>query len=259
MIHWRLAQWCSEAVSKIYYPPDRDAVYEELRQHLDDRCEELLAQGISKDEAAKKAIEAMGDPNELSIQLAAIHRPFWGFACSITKWLLRAVAIITAVVLLVNIVVHFLDKSPSFGKPDPLWRGNGTVYLSAKQNWVDSSDGYTFVVKNAYIRDDIYINSDGIEEAKPFLMVEMTILTFNNIVRPSGAKARFWGIDNQGREYEGRYFQVFKATPERPFVNDHCYKIPLETYEDLTWFELRYTDAGRDLVLHIDLTGGDSV
>jgi hypothetical protein len=52
---------------------------------------------------------------------------------------------------------------------------------------------------------------------------------------------------------------VRKATPERPFINDYVYKIPLETYEDLTWFELRYTDAGRDLVLHIDLTGGDSV
>ena len=259
MKRWKLENWCFAAVEKIKYRPDRDTVYAELLQHMDDRCESFIAQGMTKEEAITKTVEVMGDPHELAVQLAAIHRPFWGFACSITKWLLRAVAIITAVVLLVNIVVHFLDKSPNFDKPDPLWRGNETVYLSAKQNWVDSSDGYTFVVKNAYIRGETYIYNDGTEETKLFLLVEMTILTFSNIVSPSGATDRFWGIDNQGRLYDGRYFRVFKATPERPFINDHVYKIPLETYEDLTWFELRYTDAGRDLVLHIDLTGGDSV
>ena len=62
MEHWKLTQWCTYAVSKIKYTPDRRAVYDELRQHLDDRCEDLLAQGMSKEEAAERAIELMGDP-----------------------------------------------------------------------------------------------------------------------------------------------------------------------------------------------------
>ena len=80
MQHVELTHWCIHAVQKIKYPPDREKVYLELRQHLDDRCEDFLAQGMDADTAAKKACEVMGDPYEIADYLAAIYRPFWGYA-----------------------------------------------------------------------------------------------------------------------------------------------------------------------------------
>lgn len=259
MKHWKLSHWCGDAVHKIHYPPDRDAVYEELRQHLDDRSEEFLAQGLSEEEAINKTLEVMGDSYELSIQLAAIHRPFWGFAYSITKWILRVVAIITALLFVVNIVGQLIHPAYEINTSGGVYQGSvtGNVLYSVKQNCVDSSDGYLFSVHNAYIREDTYIYSDGTEEVKLFLLIEMTISTLNSIGAPICAEHNFWGTDNQGRYYGGNYFLMYSNYTNARYISDCVFMIPLETYEDLTWFELCYTEAGRDLVLHIDLTGGD--
>ena len=259
MKHWKLSRWCGEAVHKIHYPPDRDAVYEELRQHLDDRSEEFLAQGMSQDEAIEKTLAAMGSSYDLAIQLAAIHRPFWGFAYSITKWILRVVAVIAALLLVVNIVgqlIHPVHEINTLSRP---FQGTstGNVLFSVEQNWVDSSDGYTFSVHNAYVREDTYVYSDGTEEVKLYLLIEMTISTLNSIGAPVCAEHDFWGTDNQGRYYGGNYFLMYSNYTNARYISDCVFKIPLESYEDLTWFELCYTDAGRDLVLHIDLIGGD--
>ena len=259
MVHWKLSHWCAIAVHKIHYPPDRDAVYEELRQHLDDRSEEFLAQGMTKEEAIEKTLEAMGDSHELAVQLAAIHRPFWGFAYSITKWILRVVAVIAALLLVVNIVGRLINPAQEIHALSKPYQGSvtGNVLFSVKQNAVDSSDGYTFSVHNAYVREDTYIYSDGTEAVQLYLLIEMTISTFNSIGAPIYAEHDFWGTDNQGRYYGGNYFLMYSNYISTQYISDCVFKIPLETYEDLTWFELCYTEAGRNLVLHIDLTGGD--
>ena len=105
MQHWKLGKWCNQAVRLIRYPPDRKEVFEELRQHVDDRSDLFLAQGFSQEEAVEKTLLAMGDADELAPQLAAIHRPFWGFAYSITKWFTKLV--IFALLLLLKCHIYF--------------------------------------------------------------------------------------------------------------------------------------------------------
>lgn len=100
MEHWKLGQWCYRAVRLIRYPPDRRAVLEELRQHVDDRSELYLEQGFSQEEAVQKTLHAMGDADALAQQLSDIHKPFWGFAWSITKYL----SIATIAVMLVAVL-----------------------------------------------------------------------------------------------------------------------------------------------------------
>ena len=62
MKNWKLTNWCNVAVHKIRYGPDREAVFLELKQHLDERSDSFLAKGLSKTEATEKTLEVMGDP-----------------------------------------------------------------------------------------------------------------------------------------------------------------------------------------------------
>ena len=72
-------RWCSAAVGRIRFVPDRWEVYEELYAHMEDQYEELTAGGMGEKEAEAEVVSAMGDPEETARQLERIHRPFWGY------------------------------------------------------------------------------------------------------------------------------------------------------------------------------------
>ena len=256
MEHWKLENWCYEAVEKIKYRPDRDAVYAELLQHLDDRCESFIAQGMTKDEAVKKTVEVMGDAKGLAVQLAAIHRPFWGFAYSISKWLLIIIAVIM-VVQLIGSIVNFAKAPPII--IDDWVTASDMEYnpiTNVKPESTDTSDGYTFTVKEAQITELVYTYQDGTQKSLTYLYVLVNISTSNPFALPCYGGDAFWGTDNRGQYYKESDIRYHTATTVLPFSNDCLFKIPLDSWDDLTWFELRYDQAGRDIVLHIDLAGG---
>lgn len=68
--------WCYHAVAEIRFKPDREAVFRELKNHLEDHYEYLLAQGTVPEKAMTLAMEAMGDPEEIAPQLGKIHKPW---------------------------------------------------------------------------------------------------------------------------------------------------------------------------------------
>ena len=53
-------------------PQQREQVAEEFRAHLEDRLDDLLARGISRDQAVSLALEEFGDAAGLAAQLAQI-------------------------------------------------------------------------------------------------------------------------------------------------------------------------------------------
>ena len=67
MKHWKLTQWCVHATGRIRYSPDRKAVHEELRQHLDDRSDGFLAKGFSEEEAIEKTLDAIKKGNNITL------------------------------------------------------------------------------------------------------------------------------------------------------------------------------------------------
>ncbi len=87
-------RWCSAAVGRIRFVPDRWEVYEELYAHMEDQYEELTAAGLSEDEAVKEVTASMGDPEETARQLERIHRPFWGYALRAARWCLLIAAVL---------------------------------------------------------------------------------------------------------------------------------------------------------------------
>lgn len=78
--------WCKRATKGIKYRPDRQEVYSELYQHIEDRYLDFLDQGMKEDKAIQMTLCVMGEAEEIAPQLAAIHRPFWGYLYSLCKW-----------------------------------------------------------------------------------------------------------------------------------------------------------------------------
>src|SRR6476469_4879048 len=55
-------------------PQQRGAVADELRSHLEDRLDELMARGVSREDAVKQALAEFGDAAGLAGQFLAIQR-----------------------------------------------------------------------------------------------------------------------------------------------------------------------------------------
>src|SRR5262245_37984981 len=72
----------------------RRAIAEELRTHLEDRLDELLARGVSREEAIQQALAEFGDAAGLAAQFASISRG------RRRRWLMRAISFSVAAIVL---------------------------------------------------------------------------------------------------------------------------------------------------------------
>ena len=72
----------------------RRAIAEELRTHLEDRLEELLGHGVSREQAIQQALSEFGDAAGLAAQFASISRG------RRRRWLMRAISFSAAAMLL---------------------------------------------------------------------------------------------------------------------------------------------------------------
>lgn len=64
---------------------DRDAIENELSNHIEDSIQDLMKDGLSFEEAESVAISQMGDPVEVGKQLNQEHHPILGYTWIISK------------------------------------------------------------------------------------------------------------------------------------------------------------------------------
>ena len=270
---WKFKNWCDAAVSGIIFPPDQKAVHAELLNHLYDHYDDLVDQGVDRDTAQAMALAAMGDANEIAPQLAAIHRPFWGYFLRVTRILL-AVTLSTALILSAAQLwrTRYHDFSENGGL-DPFgttsaFRDFGTyerVYY-AEPNQSVQCDGYTITLTKAAVwyadhHDD---KSDAADHHNFYFQMEV----FNP--RPwaefTDISRWFWAVDSLGNTYDCFYEGIVNYAP---YIAGNSYHTGPQTYthdmwindyrsEDADWIEFHYDRDGRDLVLRLDLTGGDA-
>lgn len=67
-------EFCRQVLDQVRFLPDHDAIFQELKGHIEDRKETLLNRGLSEPEAEAQAVAAMGDPAELGKALNREHR-----------------------------------------------------------------------------------------------------------------------------------------------------------------------------------------
>ncbi len=98
-------KWLKAATKEIRFPPDREAVREELAAHLEDRAADLrrVFPEMTEEEARERAAGEMGDASEIGKALGKIHKPWLGWLWTASKILLGlalAVLVIQALLLL---------------------------------------------------------------------------------------------------------------------------------------------------------------
>lgn len=153
--------WLDAATRDIRFGPDRMAVRAELAAHLEDKQADLcrIFPDIPPEEAEQRALEAMGDPEEIGRELAKIYKPWLGYLWRVSKWVAVSVVLIF---LAINILKN--DYYQSAGHP--LWGQFSTVYGQTTGEKIRMG-GYTFQIVGAafvdYPEDSPYI--DGIQVA----------------------------------------------------------------------------------------------
>ncbi len=242
--------WCYHAVAQIRFKPDRQAVFEELKAHLEDHYDDLISQGNSPEKAKLLAMEAMGDPEEIAPQLGEIHKPWLGFIYRVVKWI-TIPACAMAIFLLIAFCgshVHSLISTANYDSLRAEAQG-GSYY---QPNVTDSSDGYRFKVTEA-----------AVNAAGDTLHLELQITYWPWLPQP-GIANYFWAVDSLGNYYACRkdvmYDDVPKVAYQGGFYSQGFESNDLEVRHfdaGAQWLELHYDRDGRDIVLRIDLTGGE--
>lgn len=82
------AQFCEQVCLMIRWKAARGPVADELAAHLEDHAAALMERGTPEEEAAQRALEAMGDPEELGRQLNRAHPPLLCFSVLVTNIIL---------------------------------------------------------------------------------------------------------------------------------------------------------------------------
>ncbi|MHC4878536.1 MAG: permease prefix domain 1-containing protein [Planctomycetota bacterium] len=85
-------------------PEQTAAISDELRDHLEERFEELVRSGLDRDEAIQQALDEFGDASGLAVNLTKVSQK------PIRRWLIGS-TVVTAVTLLVGLSA-FLTSEP---------------------------------------------------------------------------------------------------------------------------------------------------
>lgn len=251
-----IEQWCDTAVSYIRFPPDRPAVRQELLEHMQDKYDGYMGQGMLPADAERRVIREMGSDRETGLLLRQIHKPYLGWVWRATQGLL----VIALVLAGFNFWgwksdLHISGESPLMFPQELFERtaddsGKRVLYPGC----TDSSDGYTFTVTKAACWDD----SDSF-----FFRLEVTN------PRPwagdTEAPRWFYAVDNLGNYYYA-YYEADRSIESAVAGNGVRTNLFTDTWDmwidnyvswDADWLELRYDKEGRDVALRIDLTGGE--
>ena len=101
-------EFCGRVCRRVRFRPDRAAITAELTAHLEDHMDALVARGFPPETAARQAVAAMGDPEEIGQELDKSHSfllgwfqicfrvAVWGLAMLVLLFTLPQAGIIAA-------------------------------------------------------------------------------------------------------------------------------------------------------------------
>ena len=70
-----MEEYIKKLLEQVRFEKAHKAIGDEIRSHIEDQIEENISEGMEKEEAEKKAVEDMGDPVDVGIELDRVHRP----------------------------------------------------------------------------------------------------------------------------------------------------------------------------------------
>jgi len=266
MSKWKLEQWCVHASQGVRYLPDRKQVYKELRQHVDDRYESFIARGETEEEAVEHTLHAMGDAREVSKLMGQIHRPFWGYLYSVTKWVAIAMAC-ACLLYLPYSLDHVYDYQPqSHGVL--IWgveRENPIMYTEPGTSV--ACDGYSITLTDVTLyRTDMGFGT------REELVFHLKLANRNPWAKMPDIMDWICAEDSNGNYYYsyGEYLDYYQMDEFRQrrlygiarkrdlFTTVYEMHLGYRIPDGTQWIDLHYNRDGRDWKIRIDLTGGNS-
>lgn len=271
---WKFKNWCEAATDGIIFPPDREQVRQELMNHLYDHYDDLVAQGVDKETAQTLALDAMGSAAEIAPQLAAIHRPFWGYFLKATR---IALVLTLCALVLSGIFWHryVYDYSSSY-KGDSFYpfaqSHHGSAYTTetrlfyAEPNQSAQCDGYTLTLTRAALWHTYQLNAEKQVRNYDTLYVQMEVFNPRPWAEHREIGHWFWAVDSLGNVYDSFHKGIINYAPNiwcgyehtAPLTYTYIMEINDFRSQEAEWIEFHYDRSGRNIVFRVDLTGGDA-
>lgn len=170
MANYNRNGWLDTAMGQVRCKPEHKAIRAELLGHLEDKEQYFLDSGMEPREAARAAVEAMGDPVEIGKELDKAHPVFWGRLYTLTK----AVIVLLCLVVLFcavdyanknDITTILLQNYPlRVQQTDPYERGGKDVVILDVEKEPVTLSGYTVEVTQAYWSPKVYSGGENVLE-----------------------------------------------------------------------------------------------
>ena len=276
-----IGAWTQRAVSHIRFRPDRATVEAELRAHYEDHRDALLRAGKDRGAAERDALAALGDPDETGRLLNCAHRPWLGWAWSLSRW----VVALAAALLLIGwfkfpvreAAQHYFSGYPTFygaaeedstrqqaaryaGEPYP---GETSRVCGVCAQEARAGD-YAVSVERAFA-----YHAEGENGGEPYIYDGCNILLRARadsltLGTPYTLLTYVAARDDRGNEYVNTRSTGNWRTDQPSLsgntvgrrLNDFYFDLWLENYDPAArWVELYYDRMGVAFTLRIDLTG----
>lgn len=149
------ARYCAAVCDQVRFRPDRAAIQSELWDHLEDHAAALEGEGLSREEARARAVEAMGDPVEVGRALDALHSPVAGWLLLMLTWCTKLCSIAALILLFLSCRRLFLHVTGPLRSVE--------VWTAATSEW---ADGRVYHPTAIYRGEDYTYSVEGVRLAE---------------------------------------------------------------------------------------------
>jgi hypothetical protein len=261
MENFSFTNWCRIACQDIVLTPDRKIVAQELREHMEDHYDALIAKGHSHEEATKMTTQAMGDPHIVAGLLAEAHHPFWGY-------LLRSIRVAIVILLVVLAIPGWkflcaqdFNSFHAAALDETYYSTDGfSIVCQAPTGASFTDSNYTYTLTRAVLWE----NDEGQRlhfDIEQFGLIPCTVTEhYSKYISPADA---FWGIDNLGNYYGSSNSRASELVINTWRSQKGIFTWRLECWINdfpagVQWIDIHYDRDGRDHVIRIFLEGGSS-
>ena len=255
MTNRKFEAWCEKATEKIRYGPDRREVAAELRAHIEDHYDALIARGVAPEDAAAKVLESMGSAEVIAPQLGKLHRPWLGYVYNVVRFF----AVVTGCVAACLLAAHLwsnITMGVNVKNFDSLPVNVENITYYCKPEVSATADGYTFRIDEAAISQ---------VPGSSWFYFQLQI-RYWPWMEPCYAADYFWAVDSLGNHYNSHAMMFDRDIGYVLFDGEtatsgiRTITMALTQFDpNAQWVEICYDRDGRNIVLHIDLTGGDAL
>ncbi len=88
--------WINAVCEQVRFRPDHRSIEFELRDHYEEHMQDLIRLGRPRELAEERALEAMGNAQEVGRALDKVHKPWLGWIWEVSRFLVLALALLLA-------------------------------------------------------------------------------------------------------------------------------------------------------------------